>query len=112
MAQGNVSRKHEDVCVRCSIPQGNNQCRGAIYTEGWYCEYCHERYPRYVKALNAYLTSNNRIFDAARRVIGTYRWLATGRIVALIDGQVYAGMVEREEMCQRNNHHDDNLLAE
>ena len=47
----------------------------------------------HVITLTAYLTSHNHILDAAHRVIGTYRWLATGRIVALIGGQVYAGEV-------------------
>ena len=47
----------------------------------------------HVVTLTAYLTPHNRILDAAHRVIGTYRWLTTGRIVALIGGQVYAGEV-------------------
>ena len=45
------------------------------------------------RSLTAYLTPNNRILDAAHRVIGTYRWLTTGRIVALIGGRIYAGEV-------------------
>ena len=43
--------------------------------------------------ITAYLTKNNRLLDAARRVIGTYRWLTTGRIVALIGGRLYTGEV-------------------
>lgn len=43
--------------------------------------------------LTAYLTPQHRILDAAHRVIGTYRWLTTGRIVALIGGKLYAGEV-------------------
>ena len=48
---------------------------------------------KYAVTLTAYLTPHYRVLDAARHVIGTYRWLATGRIVALIQGQVYAGEV-------------------
>ena len=47
----------------------------------------------HVITLTAYLTPHHRILDAAHRVIGTYRWLTTGRIVALIHGQLYAGEV-------------------
>ena len=43
--------------------------------------------------LTAFLTKDGRLLDAARYAIGTYRWLTTGRIVALIAGQVYAGEV-------------------
>ena len=44
--------------------------------------------------LTAYLTRDGRLLDAARYVIGQYRWLTAGRIVALIAGQVYAGEVQ------------------
>ena len=43
--------------------------------------------------VTAYLTPHNRILDAAHRVIGTYRWLTQGRIVALIGGKLYSGEV-------------------
>ena len=49
------------------------------------------RNPTYI--LTAYLSPDNRLLDATRRVIGYYRWLAAGRIVALIHGQLYAGEV-------------------
>ena len=41
----------------------------------------------------AYLAPDHRLLDATRRTIGYYRWLAAGRIVALIHGQLYAGKV-------------------
>ena len=44
--------------------------------------------------LTAYLSPDNRLLDATRRVIGHYRWLAAGCIVALIHGRLYAGDVE------------------
>ena len=44
-------------------------------------------------ALTAYLAPDHRLLDATRRTIGYYRWLAAGRIVALIHGQLYAGEV-------------------
>mgnify|MGYP001566954331 CR=1 FL=1 len=44
--------------------------------------------------LTAYLARDGRLLDAARYVIGQYRWLTTGRIVALIGWQVYAGEVQ------------------
>ena len=50
--------------------------------------------PHTALTLTAYLTRDWRLLDAARYVIGTYRWLTAGSIVALIGGQVYAGEVQ------------------
>ena len=47
----------------------------------------------YTHILTAYLSPDNRLLDTTSRVIGYYRWLAAGRIVALIHGQLYAGKV-------------------
>ena len=47
----------------------------------------------HLHVLTAYLAPDNRLLDATRRLIGHYRWLAAGRIVALIHGQLYAGEV-------------------
>ena len=47
----------------------------------------------HLHVLTAYLAPDNRLLDATRRTIGYYRWLAAGRIVALIHGQLYAGDV-------------------
>ena len=47
----------------------------------------------HARVLTAYLSPDNRLLDATRRLIGYYRWLAAGRIVALIHGQLYAGEV-------------------
>ena len=48
----------------------------------------------HLHVLTAYLSHDNRLLDATRHVIGHYRWLAAGRIVALIHGQLYSGEVE------------------